>query len=41
LDNHPSGSRDSSSSFSWIWGVLLVVVLGAAAVTTALRRRRG
>lgn len=31
---------ESSGGGSWIWGVLLVGVLGAAAGTTAVRRRR-
>ena len=32
---------DSSGSRSWIWGVALVLVLAAAAGSTAIRRRRG
>lgn len=34
-------AADGSSSKSWLWGVLLIGALGAAAATTAVRRRRG
>jgi hypothetical protein len=41
----PGSAKDvaaapSSGNHSWIWGVVLVAVLGGAAATTAIRRRR-
>ncbi|MCW2854930.1 MAG: hypothetical protein JWR52_545 [Marmoricola sp.] len=33
-------SSSSSNGFAWIWGVVLIAVLGGAAGTTAVRRRR-